>query len=126
MIAENVMYAKTHEWVLVEGNQATLGISDHAQEALGDITFIELPQKGAKVAAGESLGVVESVKAASDIYSPVDATVIEVNESLEDDPEIINQDPYKKGWICKIELSDPSQVEKLLNPQSYAEHLSQL
>lgn len=115
----NRKYTKTHEWALIEGDIATLGITDYAQKELGDITYLELPDPGDSIAAGESFGVVESVKAASDIYSPIDGEVIERNESAVEAPEVINQSPYDNAWLVKVKLSNPSQIEKLLDPTDY-------
>ena len=122
---ENLKYAKSHEWVLDNGDgTVTVGISDHAQELLGDVVFVELPQVGSTCEAGKEFSVIESVKAASDIYAPVDGEVVEVNNALEDTPEEINQDAYGKGWLCKIKLTDDKkleQIEALLDAQAYSE-----
>jgi glycine cleavage system H protein len=117
----NRKYTKTHEWALVEGDIVTLGITDFAQRELGDITYLELPDAGESISAGESFGVVESVKAASDIYSPIDGEVIERNDSLIDSPEVINSSPYDNAWLVKVKLKDPAQVESLLDPAAYDE-----
>jgi glycine cleavage system H protein len=116
---ENRRYTKTHEWVLVEGDIATLGLTDHAQQELGDITYLELPESGDSVSSGEAFGVVESVKAASDVYSPIDGEVIDRNETAVDGPEVINQSPYDGAWLIKVKMSDPSQVESLMDPKTY-------
>jgi glycine cleavage system H protein len=116
---ENRRYTKTHEWVLVEGDIATLGLTDHAQQELGDITYLELPESGDSVSSGEAFGVVESVKAASDVYSPIDGEVIDRNETAVDGPEVINQSPYDGAWLIKVKMSDPSQVETLMDPKTY-------
>ena len=118
MTPQERKYAKTHEWVLIENSQAIVGISDHAQESLGDITFIELPKIVQRLKGGEC-GVIESVKAASDIYSPISGTVIEVNEALERTPEDINNDPYGNGWIFKLNNIDESELADLLDAASY-------
>ncbi|NLE00787.1 MAG: glycine cleavage system protein GcvH [Fibrobacter sp.] len=123
MTPQERKYAKTHEWVLIENGQAIVGISDHAQESLGDITFIELPKIGAKIKKGGECGVIESVKAASDIYSPISGTVIEVNEALERTPEDINNDPYGNGWIFKLNNIDESELADLLDAASYESFL---
>lgn len=116
-------YASSHEWArLEEDGSVTVGISDHAQEALGDVVFVELPEVGATLAAGDEAGVVESVKAASDIYSPVGGEVLAVNEQLEDEPETVNADPYHDGWFYRLQPSDVSELEKLLNAEDYAAH----
>ena len=119
MVPKNFMYTKEHEWVRVEGTSATLGITDYAQDALGDITFVELPEIGKQVAQFEDLAVVESVKAASDIYAPLSGRVLEVNSALEDAPETINQDCYGEGWICKLTEIIVAETEKLLSPEEY-------
>lgn len=118
---ENRKYTKTHEWVLLEGDIATLGLTDHAQQELGDITYLELPDAGDAVSAGEAFGVVESVKAASDVYSPIDGEVVERNDTAVDSPELINQSPFDNAWLIKVKLNDPSQVEALLDSKAYDE-----
>lgn len=120
MTPKDRKYAKTHEWVKVDGDTAVVGITDHAQSALGDITFIDLPAEGTEVAQGDELCVIESVKAASDIYAPVGGTVSEVNGALEDAPEVLNQNPYEAGWILKLSGIDASQLEGLLDGDGYA------
>jgi glycine cleavage system H protein len=120
MIKEGLLYAKSHEWLKVEGNQALVGISDHAQEALGDVVFIELPKVGDTIKMGEAFGAVESVKAASDMYLPVSGKIIEVNTDLESEPEKLNQDPYG-SWICKIEILDQKELENLFDHTEYKE-----
>ncbi len=112
-------YAKTHEWVEINGKIATVGISDHAQNELGDIVYVDLPEVGKEVKAGESLCSIESVKSASDIYAPVSGKVVEVNTALEDAPETINKSAEGEGWIVKIELSAPDEVDKLLDKTEY-------
>jgi glycine cleavage system H protein len=104
-VPEELQYTRSHEWVRTEGDTATIGITDHAQDELGDIVFVELPEQGATLEAGDSFGSVESVKAVSDLYTPVGGEVIEVNEALNDSPEKINEDPYGEGWILKIQVS---------------------
>ncbi|WP_415905659.1 glycine cleavage system protein GcvH [Neptuniibacter sp. QD48_55] len=119
-IPSNYLFTPSHEWVLDNGDGTiSLGVSDHAQELLGDVVFVELPEIGHAVEAGEEFSLVESVKAASDIYSPVGGEVVEVNEALEDAPETINEAPYTDGWIVKIKLSDSSELAKLLNAEAY-------
>ena len=115
---KDLQYAKSHDWVRVEGDIATVGITDHAQKALGDITYAECPQVDDSVEAGKECGSIESVKAASDIFSPVSGTVTEVNGELEDAPETVNGDPYGAGWLFKVKLSAP--VEGLLDADAYA------
>ncbi len=115
-------YARSHEWArLEEDGTVTVGITDHAQEALGDVVFVELPETGASVAAGEEAGVVESVKAASDIYAPVSGEVIAVNDQLEDQPELVNSDPYDDGWFFRLQPADLSELEDLLSADEYRE-----
>lgn len=123
-IPGDLKFLKSHEWVRVEdGGQATVGISEHAQSLLGDLVYVELPTVGDKVVAGAAVAVVESVKAASDVYSPLSGTVTAVNEALSDKPETINEDAYGEGWLFVVELSDPEQLNELLGPDDYAELL---
>jgi glycine cleavage system H protein len=117
---ENLKFAKSHEWVRVEDDSTvTVGISDYAQNSLGDITFVELPAVGDTLQKGDSFGVVESVKAASDLYAPVAGEVIAVNEELDAAPEKVNQSSYEEGWLIKLSVSDPSQLDELLAPDAY-------
>ncbi|MDE6697326.1 MAG: glycine cleavage system protein GcvH [Muribaculaceae bacterium] len=118
-IKENLRYAESHEWVSLDGEIATVGITDYAQHALGDIVYVDMPEVGDEVTAGEEFGAVESVKAASDLYSPVSGEVVEINEALEDEPGLINQDAFE-NWIMKVKISDPSEIEGLLNAEAYA------
>lgn len=116
-------YAASHEWArLEEDGTVTVGISDHAQHALGDVVFVELPELGATLAAGDEAGVVESVKAASDIYAPVGGEVTEINTKLEDDPETVNNDPYVDGWFFKLTPGDTAELDALLSAEDYKEH----
>ena len=120
-IPEALLYTKDHEWIqLHQDGTATVGITDYAQESLGDITFVEFPMAGESFKTGDTFGVVESVKAASDLYMPLDAVVLEVNDEVDADPELLNGDPYQKGWLLKISLTDASQVESLLKADAYA------
>ena len=112
-------YTKEHEWVEINGDTATVGITNHAQESLGDIVFIDLPTVGKEVKSNEELCVIESVKAASDIYAPIDGEVIEINNNLNDNASIVNQDPEKDGWIFKMKISDPSQYNNLMTLEEY-------
>ncbi|HAV3405487.1 glycine cleavage system protein GcvH [Acinetobacter baumannii] len=112
-------YARTHEWVKIEGDLVITGITDNAQDELGDLVYVETPEVGSQVTAGEQAGVVESVKTASDIHAPVSGTVVEVNTDLEDDPDFVNEDPYGKGWIYKIKPDNIADVEKLLTNAEY-------
>ena len=118
-IPQELKYSKDHEWVRVEGNRVTVGITDYAQAQLGDVVFVELPEPGTEVAAGAGFSVVESVKAVSDIYAPVSGTVLEVNEALVDAPEIVNQSPYEEGWIVVLELADAAELDELLDSEAY-------
>ncbi len=119
-VPDNLRYAESHEWILVEGDTGTVGITDHAQAELTDIVFAEPPAIGKTVSAGEVAAVVESVKAASDIYSPVSGEVIARNEAVEQNPALLNTDPFGEGWIYKIRLSNPAEVESLKDPAAYA------
>ena len=121
-----VYFTKEHEWIRVDGNNATVGISNHAQEQLGDIVFAETPQAGRSLRKGEEAAVVESVKAASDVYSPISGTVIEGNPALADDPAIINNDPEGAGWFFKLEVTDPSELEGLMDEAAYREFVASL
>ncbi|KLU60482.1 glycine cleavage system H protein [Peptococcaceae bacterium CEB3] len=112
-------YSKDHDWAKVEGNVVTLGITDHAQESLGDVVFVELPGVGDKIVAGESYGTVESVKAVSDIVAAVSGTVVEVNEGVVDAPDTLNNDPYGEGWLVRVEADDLKPLDNLLNVQQY-------
>ena len=115
-------YASSHEWArLEEDGTVTVGITDHAQEALGDVVFVELPQEGDTLAAGDEAGVVESVKAASDVYAPVGGEVIGINSALEDSPETVNSDPYNDGWFYRLQPSDTGELDKLLDAEAYAQ-----
>ena len=123
-VRSELKYLSSHEWVLVEDGVATVGVSDHAQELLGDLVYVELPEEGDSVAAGDSVGVIESVKAASDTYAPLTGEISEVNSELEDSPEKINDDPYGDGWMYKIALEDPDEVGDLLDADAYAEAIA--
>jgi glycine cleavage system H protein len=124
MIPEKLYYTKDHEWAKIEKDIATVGITDHAQEALGEVTFVELPQAGKKLKQHGTIGSVESSKAASDVYSPVAGTVTEVNERLSSEPELINKDCYSAGWICKVRVSDLAGVKNLMDAKQYEEYLT--
>jgi glycine cleavage system H protein len=119
-IPADLKYAKSHEWVRVSGGVATVGITDHAQQELTDVVFVELPEVGRKAKAGEACAVVESVKTASDIYSPVSGEITEVNKAAVDNPALVNTEPYERGWFYKIKLSNPAEVSSLLSPEQYA------
>lgn len=120
MIKKGLLYAKSHEWLNVDGKTATVGISDHAQDNLGDVVFIELPQVGQVIKKGESFGAVESVKAASDMYLPISGKILEVNSELENTPELLNSDPYG-SWIVKLEILDEKELDSLLKDSEYKE-----
>lgn len=119
-IIEGLLYSESHEWVKVDGNVAIVGVSDFAQEEMGDITYVDLPSEGDEVVAGEDFGALESVKASSELYSPVSGTVVAVNSELEDTPEKVNEDPYT-SWIIKVEMSDTKELDSLLNAAAYSE-----
>jgi glycine cleavage system H protein len=118
-----LQYTKEHEWLRVDESTGTIGITDHAQNELGDIVYVELPKAGDHLTAKESLGSVESVKAVSDVYSPVSGEVLAVNTKLQDKPELINTDPYGEGWLVRVRLSDPHQVEGLMGSEEYAAYV---
>ncbi|MFN3552266.1 MAG: glycine cleavage system protein GcvH [Novosphingobium meiothermophilum] len=119
-------YTKDHEWIAVEGNEATVGITDYAQGQLGDITFVELPEAGADVGIGDSASVVDSVKAASDVYAPVSGKVTVVNAALEDEPELVNTDPEGEGWLWKMTLADPAELAGLMDEAAYQAFVAEL
>lgn len=112
-------YTDSHEWVLVEGDVATVGITDHAQALLGDLVYVELPEVDAELNSGDEAGVVESVKAASDVYTPVSGTVVAINEALEANPELVNSEPYAEGWLYRIRLIQPEEVKSMLSAEAY-------
>lgn len=119
-IPADLLYTKDHEWLkALDDGTALVGITDYAQQSLGDITFVEFPGIGESFAAGDTFGVVESVKAASDLYMPVDAEILEVNDSVDAGPELLNSDPYESGWLLKIKLADASQLESLMSAEAY-------
>jgi glycine cleavage system H protein len=116
----DLRYTRTHEWVKVEGDLATVGITDHAQGELGDITYLELPEPGDDLSQASPLGIVESVKAASDIYAPVDGEVVERNEEVVDAPDLVNSSPYEQAWLIRIRINDASQIENLMDAETYS------
>ena len=118
-VPEDLRYSSDHEWVKIDGNRATIGITDYAQDALGDVVYVQIPAVGTVVTAGGSFSEVESTKSVSDVYAPVTGTVVAVNEALGDGPEQLNADPYGAGWVCVIEMSDPSEVDRLLDAAGY-------
>ncbi len=120
-MAQDLRYSKEHEWVRVEGDQAVVGITDYAAEQLGDIVFVELPAVGRSVAQFTAVGVIESVKAVSDLFSPLSGEVVEINPDLSGSPELVNNDPFGKGWMLRIKLADPGQVDSLLDQSAYEE-----
>jgi glycine cleavage system H protein len=124
MYPSHLRYTKEHEWLEVSGDTGTIGITDFAQGELGDIVYVELPEVGKQVGAGDSLGTIESVKAVSEIYAPVAGTVLEVNGSLGDKPETVNADPHGQGWICRLRLHDPAEAEALLDVAAYRQLVS--
>jgi glycine cleavage system H protein len=126
MYPDDFRYSKDHEWLKVEGDKGTVGITEFAQKQLGDVVYVELPQPGAVLEFHQSLGVIESVKAVSDVYSPLSGEVIEINEKLNESPELVNEDPHGKGWIVRIKIKDESEVEKLMSASEYEKFLEGL
>ncbi|KEO83683.1 glycine cleavage system protein GcvH [Tumebacillus flagellatus] len=122
-VPSNLKYSREHEWVKVEGNRVTIGITDFAQSELGDIVFVELPEAGAELTANATFGTVESVKTVSDLYAPVSGTIVEVNTALVDSPEKVNEAPYEDGWMVVLELKDASELDSLLDADAYSEHI---
>ncbi len=118
-VPEELQYSKDHEWIRVEGDTGTIGITDHAQNSLGDVVYVELPKVGETFGAHESFGSVESVKAVSEIFTPVSGEIVEVNESLQDDPEKVNTDPYGDGWMIRVRMSNPGEVDSMLTAAEY-------
>jgi len=119
IVPENLRYSEDHEWVAVDGDTIRVGITDYAQDALGDVVFVELPDVGSAVTAGASFGEVESTKSVSDLYAPMSGEIVEVNADLADNPERLNEDPYGEGWICVIKVSDSGQLDSLLDAEGY-------
>lgn len=119
-VPEQLRYSTDHEWIAVSGNRVRVGITDYAQDALGDVVYVQVPVVGSTVKAGDSFGEVESTKSVSDVYAPVSGTVVSVNDSLGDAPETLNSDPYGDGWLCEIEVSDPTEIDALLDAAAYA------
>jgi glycine cleavage system H protein len=116
---EDLLFSKEHEWVKLDGDSATIGITDYAQNALGDIVYVELPKAGSSIKQFSSVGVIESVKAVSDLFTPLSGEIVEVNAALENDPAAVNREPYGAGWLLKIRVSDPSEAQALLPPAEY-------
>ncbi|MFQ6108052.1 MAG: glycine cleavage system protein GcvH [Candidatus Aminicenantales bacterium] len=123
MYPEDYHYTKDHEWIKLKGEKATVGITDFAQKQLGDVVYVELPQLGTQLEFHQSIGVIESVKAVSDVYSPVSGEVIELNEKLNESPELVNQDPHGKGWIIKLKIRDESELQKLMSASEYEKYI---
>ncbi|HCA59516.1 MAG TPA: glycine cleavage system protein GcvH [Blastocatellia bacterium] len=123
-IPENLRYSKDHEWVSVEGDVATIGITDYAQSSLGDVVYVDFPRAGDKFATHEAFGSVESVKAVSEIFTPVGGEVVEVNEGLNDAPESVNNDPYGEGWMVKVKMDNPGEADAMMSSAEYEEYLS--
>ena len=119
LVPEGLRYSSDHEWTVIDGNRVRIGVTDYAQDALGDVVFVQPPELGSAFELGASFGEVESTKSVSDLYAPVGGTVIEVNGVLADEPQLVNTDPYGAGWLCVIEMDDPSQLDRLLNAEAY-------
>jgi glycine cleavage system H protein len=122
---EDLKYSKEHEWVRVSGNIATIGISDYAQDQLGEIVFVELPDEGEEFEKDDAFGVVESVKSVNDIFAPLSGKIVEINDPVVDSPEIVNEDPYAEGWLVKIELSDPKELGELMSAKDYEAYIKE-
>ena len=118
-VPEDLHYSKDHEWVRVDGDQAIIGITDYAQNSLGDVVYVELPKAGEEFAANEPFGSVESVKAVSEVFTPIAGTVVKINEALADEPETVNSDPYGEGWMIRVKLADPTEIDGLLDSSAY-------
>ncbi len=125
-LPDDLLYSKEHEWARVENNTVTVGITDYAQEQLGDVVYVELPDINAQVSQGDTFGVVESVKAVSDLYAPVSGRVIDINEALADKPELVNQDPYGEGWMIKVAIQDEAELDNLISAREYEDYISEL
>ncbi|XP_024382051.1 uncharacterized protein [Physcomitrium patens] len=124
-VVDNLRYSKSHEWTRLEGDTAVVGITHHAQEALGDVVFVDLPEVGKAISQGDSFGSVESVKAVSDVYSPVSGEVVEVNSELTESPGLVNKGPFEEGWMMKLKLKDPAEVQSLLTAESYKQYIEE-
>ena len=118
-VPSELRYSTDHEWIRQDGNTVTIGVTDFAQDSLGDVVFVEVPESGATLTLGESFTEVESTKSVSDIYAPVSGTISEVNDALDDQPELLNSDPYGEGWICRIEMSNPAELDALMDAAGY-------
>lgn len=124
-IPSNLKYTEDHEWLKVDNNIAYIGVTDHAQNELGDVVFVEVETEGEQLEKGDAFGTIEAVKTVADMFMPVSGKVLEFNEDLDENPEIINEDPYDKGWVIKVELSDTSQMDNLMTPEQYEAHISE-
>ena len=124
-LPSELLYSEEHEWIKVDNNKATIGITEFAQDELGDIVFVELPEVGDTIEMDESFGSVESVKTVSELYAPISGTIKEVNEELEDNPEFVNESPYEKAWMITVEISDDTEIDKLLSPEKYQEQITE-
>lgn len=122
---EDLKFSKEHEWVRVSGNIATIGVSDYAQDQLGEIVFVELPDEGEEFEKDDAFGVIESVKSVNDIYAPLSGRIVEVNDPVVDSPEIVNEDPYAEGWLVKIEISDPKELSELMSAKDYEAYIKE-
>ncbi len=122
---KHLKYTREHEWALIEGDEVTVGITEYAAEKLGDVVYVDLPEEGDSLDAGGTFGAVESVKAVSDLYSPITGTVKEINKSLADSPEVINEDPYVEAWMVKITVDDPDELEDLMTAEAYAAYIAE-
>jgi len=122
-VPDDLRYLESHEWVRVSGDTAEVGITEFAQDELGDVVFVELPEEGAELTAGDDFGVVESIKAVSDVYAPVSGTVTAVNDKLRDEPELLNEDPFGDGWMLEVEIADESEIDDLLSPAAYRDQV---
>ncbi|WP_133130669.1 glycine cleavage system protein GcvH [Legionella yabuuchiae] len=124
-VPANLKFTETHEWILVNDGEATIGITDHAQRLLGDLVFVDLPEVGNTVSSGDELGVVESVKAAADFYTPISGVIVAVNPKVCEDPALVNQDPYGTGWLVKIKPNSPAEIENLLDAEAYEQEIAE-
>jgi glycine cleavage system H protein len=122
---QELKYSKEHEWLKIDGNTVTIGITDYAQDSLGDVVYVELPQEGTAMVKGETFGVIESVKAVSDLYSPVSGNIVEVNDSIIDNPDVVNEEPYGDAWMLKVELSSAEELDELLSPEDYKQYVEE-
>ena len=124
-LPEDIKYSKEHEWIKVSGNIAIIGVSDYAQDQLGEVVFVELPDEGEEFEKGDAFGVIESVKSVNDIYAPISGRIVEVNDPVADSPEIVNEDPYGEGWLVKIEMTDPKELADLMSAKDYEAYIKE-